>query len=151
MPDGYSRRQTFEHTVACVFDWEEAALSLRAFVPLARLESLHQSDFRAVSQRNLLVTTTNPENRLACVFNDLENSSQRLWRVLVPRMTLSTQDDVRRPQAANSLERYGVKRFGEDLQPGDQAAQHRAKLARAGALAIDCVVDEVNEQGYFKL
>jgi hypothetical protein len=44
-----------------------------------------------------------------------------------------------------------MKRFCEDLQAGNQAAKHRAKLARAGALAIDCVVYQINEQGYFKL
>ena len=44
-----------------------------------------------------------------------------------------------------------MKGFGEDLKAGNQAAKHRAKLARAGALTIDCVIDQVNEQGYFKL
>ena len=66
-------------------------------------------------------------------------------------MTLPAQNYVRRAQAADSFERYAVKRFGEDLQAGNQPAQHRAKLARAGALTIDSVVDQVNEQGYFKL
>ena len=66
-------------------------------------------------------------------------------------MALAAQNDVRRAQTSNSLERYAVKRFREDLQAGNQAAKHRAKLARARALTIDCVVDEVNEQGYFKL
>ena len=65
-------------------------------------------------------------------------------------MTLPAQDYVRRPETANSLERHAVKRFSEDLKAGNQAAQHRANLARAGALTIDCVVDQVNEQGYFK-
>ena len=66
-------------------------------------------------------------------------------------MTLPAENDVRGPQASNSLERYAVKRFREDLQAGNQAAKHGAKLAWAGALTIDCVVDQVNEQGYFKL
>jgi len=85
------------------------------------------------------------------VFDDLENPCERLGRILVPRMTLTAQDYVRRAQTANSLERYALERFDEDLKAGNQAAEHRAKLARAGALTMDCVVDQVNEQGYFKL
>ena len=66
-------------------------------------------------------------------------------------MTLPTEDDVRWAQAANTFQRNTVKRFGEDLETGNQTAQHRANLAWAGALTIDSVVDQVNEQGYFKL
>ena len=65
-------------------------------------------------------------------------------------MTLTTEDDVRRPQAADSFEGHAVKRFGEDLYTRNQTAEHRSNFAWAGALAIDCVVDEVNEQSYFK-
>src|SRR5215203_247037 len=61
-------------------------------------------------------------------------------------MTLSTKNDVRRSQAANSLERYVVKWFGKDLNSGNQTAKHGTKLTRAGALSIDCVVYQVNEQ-----
>ena len=66
-------------------------------------------------------------------------------------MTLPAENDVRRTQAANSLERDVMKRFSEDLETGNQTAQHRTNLAWAGALTIDSVVDQVNEQGYFKL
>ena len=61
-------------------------------------------------------------------------------------MTLPTKNDVRRAQAANTLQRDAVKRFSEDLETGNQTAQHRANLAWAGALTIDSVVYEVNEQ-----
>ena len=64
-------------------------------------------------------------------------------------MTLTAENDVRRTQAANSLERHVVKRLREDLETGDQTAKHCANLARACALAIHRVVDEVNEH-YFK-
>jgi hypothetical protein len=64
-------------------------------------------------------------------------------------MTLPAENDVRRTQAANSLERYIVKRLSEDLEAGDQTTKHRANLAWACALTIHCVVDEVNEH-YFK-
>jgi len=66
-------------------------------------------------------------------------------------MTLPTQNDVRRAQAADTLQRDCVKRFSEDLETGNQTPQHRANLAWAGALTIDSVVDQVNEQSYFKL
>ena len=61
-------------------------------------------------------------------------------------MTLATQDDVRWTQTANAFERDVLKWFDEDLEAGNQTAKHRANLAGAHALAIDCVVDEVNEQ-----
>ena len=59
-------------------------------------------------------------------------------------MTLAAENDVRRSQAANSFERDVMKWLDEDLEPGNQTAEHRANLARACALTIDCVVDEVN-------
>ena len=62
-------------------------------------------------------------------------------------MTLTAKNYVRRSQAANPFERHVVKRFREDLEAGDQTTEHGANLARAGALSIDCVVDQVNEQG----
>ena len=95
------------------------------------------------------MTTTQTENRLARMFDDVENSSQRPWRILSPWMTLPAQNDVRRTQAANSLERHVLKGLDEDLDAGNQTAQHRANLARAYALAIDSIVYEVNEH-YFK-
>jgi hypothetical protein len=119
-------------------------LTLSAVVTLTWFESSHQSDFSAVSECNLLMTTTHAEDRLARMFDDVKNSRERLGRILVPRMTLSTQDYVRRPQTADSLERYTLERFDEDFEAGNQATQHRAKLARAGALTINCVVDKVN-------
>ena len=64
-------------------------------------------------------------------------------------MTLPAEDDVRRTQTANSLERYVLKWLNENLEAGNQTAKHRANLAWACALTIDRVVDEVNEH-YFK-
>ena len=65
-------------------------------------------------------------------------------------MTLPTQNDVRGAQAADSLERNGMKRFSEDRNSRNQTTQHRANLSRAVATSFDGVVDEINEQGYFK-
>ena len=61
-------------------------------------------------------------------------------------MTLPTENYVRRLETADSLERNGVKRFGEDLETGNQTTKHPANLAWARALTINCVVDQVNEQ-----
>ena len=61
-------------------------------------------------------------------------------------MTLPAENDVRRTQAANSFERYAVKRFCEDLEAGNQTTKHRANLTRARALTINCIVDQVNQQ-----
>src|SRR3954468_12339384 len=98
---------------------------------------------------DLLVTATYTEDRLARLFDDVEHSGQRPRRILIPRMTLPAQNDVRRTQTANSFERHVLKWLDEDLEPGNQTAKHRANLAGAYALAIDGVVDEVNEH-YFK-
>ena len=61
-------------------------------------------------------------------------------------MTLTTQNYVRWTEATNAFERDVVKRFDEDLETGNQTAKHRANLARACALTIDGVVDQVNQQ-----
>ena len=66
-------------------------------------------------------------------------------------MTLTTENDVRWTQTANAFERNVLEWFDEDFEARNQTAQHRANLAWAGALTIDSVVDQVNEQGYFKL
>ena len=65
-------------------------------------------------------------------------------------MTLATQDDVRWTETANAFKGNVLEWFDEDLEAGDQTAKHRANFAWAYALTIDCVVDQVNEQGYFK-
>src|ERR1043165_504422 len=150
MPDSHSRRQAFEQPVARVLDRKKPALALRARVTFTRFEPLHQPDLRPVRECNLLVPATHAEYRLTRPLDHLKHASQRFRRVLIPRMTLSTQDDVRRLETADSLERNGMKRFGEDLEIGNQTAQHRANLSRAVAVSIDGVVDEVNEQSYFR-
>ena len=65
-------------------------------------------------------------------------------------MTLTTENYVRWTKTANALERYVLEWFDEDLEAGNQTPKHRANLPRARALTINCVVDEVNEQCYFK-
>ena len=146
VPDSYLRRQSFEESLACILDRQETALTFGSVIAFAGFESSHQSDFSAISDRNLLVTTTHAEDGLACTFDDVENSGQRLRRILIPRMTLPTENDVRRAQTAHSLERHVLERLNEDLEAGNQTPKHRAKLAWACALTIDSVVDEVNEQ-----
>ena len=99
---------------------------------------------------DLLVAAADPEYRLARLFDYVEDTSQRFGRVVIPRMALSAQNDVRWTQAADAFERHAVKRFSEDFEAGNQTPQHRAQFARARTLTVDCVVYEVNEQGYFK-
>jgi len=78
VPDSDLRRQSFEETIAGVFYGQETSLTLRSVIAFARFESSHQSDFSAVSDRDLLVTTTHAEDWLARMFDDIENSRQRL-------------------------------------------------------------------------
>ncbi len=150
MPDGDRRRKAFEQALARVVDWKESTFTFGALITFTRFESFHQANLRTVCKRDLLMATADSENRLTCLLDDIEHSRQRLRSVLLPRMTLATQNDVRGFQAADTLERNAVKRLGEDLQTGNQTTQHRPNLTRAGALTVNCVVDEVNEQSYFK-
>src|SRR5687767_3487135 len=96
------------------------------------------------------MAAADPEDRLARMFDHVEDTSQRFGRVITPWMTLSAQNDVRWTQAADAFERDAVKRFSEDFEAGNQTPQHRTQFARARTLTVDCVVYEVNEQGYFK-
>src|SRR6266513_1299971 len=105
MPDGDRRRQAFEQSLASILDRKEPALTFVAFVTLAGFESLHRLHFRPVSHCELVMTTTDAQDRLACVLDDFKNSPERRRRVLIPRMTPPTQDDERRAQTANSFER----------------------------------------------
>src|SRR6185369_11065291 len=104
-------------------------------------DSSHQPDFSTVSYRDLLMTATDTKDRLARLFDHFENSGQRSGRILIPRMTLPAENDVRRTETANSLERHVLKWLNEDLEPGNQTAKHRANLAWADALTINSVVD----------
>ena len=76
VPDSDLGRQSLEETFASVLDRQETTLTLCAVVAFARFESSHQSDFSTISDRDLLVTTTNPEDRLARVFDDFKNSGE---------------------------------------------------------------------------
>ena len=59
-------------------------------------------------------------------------------------MTLPAQNDVRRAQASNSLQRDGMKWLDEDFKPGNQTTQDSANFARARSLTVDGVVYEIN-------
>ena len=59
-------------------------------------------------------------------------------------MTLPTENNVRRPQAAHSFEGDLVKGLDEDFESGNEAAENRPNFARARSLAIDGVVYEIN-------
>ena len=65
-------------------------------------------------------------------------------------MTLAAEDDVRRRDFLNAFERNVTEWFDDDLQTWPDPLQGRLELARAGSLAIDGVVDKINEQSYFK-
>ena len=64
-------------------------------------------------------------------------------------MTLTTQDYVRWTKTANALERDVLEWLDEDFETGNQTAKHRANLAWAYALSVNCVVDQVNQQCVF--
>src|ERR1044072_3492079 len=102
MPDGNGRRQTFKQSLTCILDRKEAALTLRTRVAFSRFEPVHQPNLRSIRQRDLLIPATHTEDRLARLFDHVKDAGQRLARVVVPGMTLSAQDYVRRFELANS-------------------------------------------------
>ena len=59
-------------------------------------------------------------------------------------MTLTAQDDVRRPETANSFQRDVMEWLDEDFEPGNQPSENGPNFARARPLAIDGVVDEID-------
>ena len=56
-------------------------------------------------------------------------------------MALAAEDDVRRTESLDELRRDAMKRFDHKPNVGLQIFQRPANLARARALAVDCVVD----------
>ena len=59
-------------------------------------------------------------------------------------MTLPAQYDVRWLETANAFERHMVEWLDEDFEPWNQSTKNSPNFARARALAINGVVDEIN-------
>ena len=144
MPHSDLSRETFEKALARILNREESSLALGAVVAFARLESPHESDLRAVSECNLLMTTADAENGLARLLYHGEHARERLRRVHLPWMTLTAENDVRWLKAANAFQRDVVKRLDEDFETGNKSAKNGAYFARTGSLGVDGVVDKVD-------
>lgn len=61
-------------------------------------------------------------------------------------MALPAENDVGRLYRLQAIERGDMIRFNEDFQADVQAVERRLQLKRAGTLAINCVVDKIDEQ-----
>ena len=92
-------------------------------------------------RRHCLLAAADAEDWLRCGANHMKGSSQRFDRILVPGMTLATEDDVRRTECLNEFRRDVRKWLSYNPQVGLDPLQGRANLARARALAFDGVVD----------
>src|SRR5258705_9349403 len=146
MPDRDFLRQVFEEATAIGCHWEISSFALRACISFARLKPTHQIDKRAVSQGDLLVSSTNAEHRLRCFLDHFNNASQRFRSVSVPGMTLATQNDVRRTKRLYAFQRDGVIRLGEYFHPFMHATEYGSAFARARALTLKRIIDEVDQR-----
>ena len=90
--------------------------------------------------------TTQTKNRLARLLDHGIHAGQRFRGIHLPGMTLSAENYVRRTKTANSLERNLMEWLDKNFEFRDQTTKHRANLARACALTINCVVDQIDEQ-----
>ena len=143
VPDRYRRRQVAEQAVYRSFNGKEASFPLRAFISFARLNSAHQSNWRAKGEGHLLMAATNSQYWLGSFLYYFKHTGQRFWGVHVPGMTLSAQNYVGRPERIYAFERNRVERLGENFEVVMHPAQHRPQFAGTCALTIKCVVDEI--------
>src|SRR4051812_19333880 len=95
VPDGDALWKSLENSVAARLHLKKAALAQAAFIACgARLKPLHHRDHCTVAERYLLMTAADSKHRLRRVANYVEDSCQRVRRVVVPRMALPAEDDV---------------------------------------------------------
>src|SRR5712671_4821908 len=96
MPDSYFSRQTFEELLTRILNREITSFAFGTLVSFPGLKALHQSNRRAVSKSDLLMTTANTQNRLIRLLDDLKHTCQRFQCILIPRVALTAQNNVRR-------------------------------------------------------
>ena len=104
MPYSDFWRKTFEQPLANMMDRKEPSLAFRAFVPFTWFKTFHQANFRSIRERYLLMSAADAKNRLACTLDDFKHACKGFGRILIPGMTLSTQNYVRWSQTTNAFE-----------------------------------------------
>src|SRR5947208_834985 len=92
----------------------ESALPKRTFVTLARRDPLNQTNPRSEGQGDLLMTAADAQNRLTRFANHIKDPGEIASLILVPRMTLTAEDDVRRRECFYKLGRDVPERFSHD-------------------------------------
>jgi hypothetical protein len=76
-----------------------------------------------------------------------KDARQRFWRIVSPRMTLATQNNVGSAERHDTLERHRVKGLSQYLEIFAHTTQHLSQFARARALTVERVVDEIYKRG----
>src|SRR5712691_4740494 len=136
MPDSYFSRQTSEEFLTRILNREIASFAFGALVSFPGLKALHQSNRRAVSKGNLLVTTANTQNRLIRRLDYLKHTCQRFRCILIPRLALTAQNNVGRLKCAYSVKRDFVKRLGENLDIRNETSQHTPQFTGVRPLTV---------------
>jgi hypothetical protein len=94
MPDRELLRHSSEELALIGFDKTKTPFPLGSFVAFARFQASHQLDGRTVGESNLLVSPTNPQDRLRGSPYDFKDPAQGFWCVSMPGMTLAAENDV---------------------------------------------------------
>ena len=126
-------------------DLQEAPLALHTLVAVSRLQSLHQSHSRSKRQGHLLVSATYTKDGAGSISYHFEYAGQGFWRVQVPWMALAAENNVRRRKIFETFQRNAMERFQNDLKVGSNELNCLLQFPRARSLAIDGVVNEVNQ------
>ena len=70
------------------------AFTQGALVTFARRNALHQSHWRAIGERNLLLSAANAEDGQRRILNQMKNAREGFRPVLVPGMALSAEKNM---------------------------------------------------------
>src|SRR5512132_3319834 len=146
MPNRYFFREALEEASAIGGHREISSFAFCACISLPGFQPAYQIHLRAIGQRDLLMTSTNPEYRLRCFLDYIDYTGQRFGSVPIPGMTLATQDYVRRAKRLYAFERNGVIGLCEYLHSFLYPAEHGAEFARACALTLKRIVDEIDQR-----
>src|SRR5687767_9731449 len=112
MPNSDLARQLLEDTLSTCFTYdlnrEVAAFASCSCIAFASFTPSHQLYRCTKGQSDLLVTPTNSQRRLGSLLYYLNNPSQRLGWIPVPRMTLPTQNNMGRAKLIHPRKRNSV-------------------------------------------
>lgn len=145
MPDRYGRRQILEDSAGLAVPYQKdgviASLSESARITLAGRRPFHQINASPVGQGYLLMPPANPQDGLRRLTDNRKDSCQRLWLVILPRITLAAENYVAGMELLDVLRGNGREGLQANLNARSDALKRGAQLPRARSLAVNRVID----------